>query len=430
MSLTKRSVDAAQPRPGPDGQPRRTIYFDGALPGFGLLVTPAGSKSFVAQYRAGRGRAAPTRRVTIGPLGTWTPELARAEAKRILGEAAHGKDPAQERADRRRGGGKDLTVQAVIAEWLKRDQAKNRSHAAVERIMEREVIPALGKRPIAAIRKRDLIALVEAVADRGAPAMANRVLAHAKRLFKWAAGRDLIESDPAAHVARPAPEAKRDRVLAEAELRAVWHAADPATGYGAIVRLLVLLGQRREEVGGIGWSEVDLERALWRLPGARAKNGQEHEVPLPRQAVAVLAGRTRLEGRDLVFGAGAGPFWGWSQAKKRLDATIARHRAEERLGRPLGDGEASAAGDALPPWVLHDLRRTLATGMNEIGVAPHVVEAVLNHVGGHKAGVAGVYNRAKYREEKRAALQRWADHVERIVAGAGATAEVVPLRRA
>jgi integrase len=296
--------------------------------------------------------------------------------------------------------------------------------------MEREVIPALGKRPIAAIRKRDLIALVEAVADRGAPAMANRVMAHTKRLFKWAASRDLIESDPAAHVARPAPEVKRDRVLADGELRLVWQAVDPGTDYGAIVRLLVLLGQRREEVGGIGWPEFDLERALWRLPGARAKNGQEHEVPLPRQAAAILAGRTRLEGRELVFGAGAGPFWGWSQAKERLDAAIARRRAEERLGRPLGDGEAPAAGDALAPWTLHDLRRTLATGMNEIGVAPHVVEAVLNHVGGHKSGVAGVYNRAKYREEKRAALQRWADHVERVVAGEGAAAEAVPLQRA
>jgi integrase len=297
--------------------------------------------------------------------------------------------------------------------------------------MEREVIPALGKRPIAAIRKRDLIALVEAVADRGAPAMANRVLAHAKRLFKWAAGRDLIESDPAAHVERPAPDVKRSRVLADAELRAVWRAADPGTDFGAIVRLLVLLGQRREEVGGIGWPEVDLERALWRLPGARTKNGQEHEVPLPRQAVALLAGRTRLEGRDLVFGAGERRFSGWSQAKRRLDAGVARRRAEERLGRPLGEDEMSEAGDAPPPWTLHDLRRTLATGMNELGLAPpHVVEAVLNHVGGHKAGVAGVYNRAKYREEKRAALQRWADHVEGVVAGGGATAEVVPLRRA
>ena len=168
----KRTVDAATPGVDADGSSRRVIYFDSVLPGFGLMVTPTGSKSFVVQYRAGRGRAAPTRRLTLGSFGALTPDEARAEAKRILADAARGADPAAERASRRKGGtvGRDLA--AVVEEWLRRDQAGNRSHDTVERIMKREVIPKLGGRPIEEIRKRDLIAMVEAVVDRGSPVTA------------------------------------------------------------------------------------------------------------------------------------------------------------------------------------------------------------------------------------------------------------------
>jgi integrase len=195
------------------------------------------------------------------------------------------------------------------------------------------------------------------------------------------------------------------------------------------VRLLVLLGQRRDEVGGMGRAELAPDLTLWRLPGERTKNGRPHDVPLPAQAAAILSGRPPRAGRDLVFGAREGSFSGWSQAKKRLDADVARWRAQERLGRPLTDGELPAPGDALPAWTLHDLRRTAVTGMAELGVAPHVVEAVVNHVSGHKGGVAGVYNWASYAAEKRAALQRWADHVEQIVAGEQAGGNMVAIGR-
>ena len=219
ISITKRTVDAATPLAADDGSPRRTIYFDRALPGFGLLVTPNGSKSFVVQYRAGRGRAAPTRGSPSARFGALTPDEARAEAKRILADAARGKDPAAERARRRRGGAVGRDLATVIEEWLRRDQAENRSRDEVERIMRREVMPdARQAAPIEEIRKRDLIAMVEAVVDRGSPVMANRVLAHTKRLFRWAAGRDLIEIDPAAHIEKPTPERNRDRVLTDDEL--------------------------------------------------------------------------------------------------------------------------------------------------------------------------------------------------------------------
>src|SRR3954452_8752920 len=190
MRLTKRSADAATPGRGPDGSPRRAIYFDDTTTGFGLLVTERGVKSFVVKYRAGRGRSAPTRRVTIGRYGApWTVESAREEAKRLLGQVAHGGDPAAERADVRSGRSKARTVAAVFEEWLQRDQAGNRSRVQTERLMRRDVLSRLGERAIETVRKRDIIEVIDAIADRGAPIMANRTLAHVKRLFRWAAAR-------------------------------------------------------------------------------------------------------------------------------------------------------------------------------------------------------------------------------------------------
>jgi integrase len=183
-------------------------------------------------------------------------------------------------------------------------------------------------------------------------------------------------------------------VLSTEELARVWRTTDPASDFGAIVRLLLLTGQRREEVAAMAWSELDLGRGRWILPAQRTKNRRPHEVPLSSQALAILAARPRRPGRDLVFGEGKGPFSGWSSAKKMLDSRIA------------------ATGGALPAWRLHDLRRSVVTHMAEIGIAPHIIEAVVNHVSGHKGGVAGVYNRATYAAEKRAVLEAWAHHLE------------------
>jgi integrase len=431
-NLTKRNVDAAGALPGPDGAPRRTIHFDRDVKGFGLLVTPAGSKSFVAQYRAGRGRAAPTRRVTIGPLGTWTPDEARAEARRILGEAARGGDPAAERAAGRRGGHDGApSLARVVEDWLRRDQAGNRSRDGVERIMRREVIPVLGARPFAEVRKRDLIALVEGIADRGVPIMANRVLAHTKRLFRWAAGRDLIETDPAAHVEKPGKVVRRDRVLADGELVAVWRAAEGAAGpFGAGVRLLIATGARREEVFGAEWAEVEAGHACLRLPPARNKAKEPRAIPLSPLALGVLEGLPR-PGRFVVSSRGDRPYGNAGRGKAALDAAVARRRAAARLGRGLRPGERPDPADGLPPWRLHDLRRTVATGLQRLGARLEAIEAVLGHVAGSRAGIVGVYQRHRFEAEAREALDAWGAHVQRLLDDEGGTAaEVVPLRRA
>lgn len=430
MTITKRSVDAAKPEIGKDGAPKRTIFFDTTISGFGLLVTPAGSKSFIAQYRAGRGRAAPTRRVTIGTYGSWTPDQARAEAKRILAEAAQGKDPAADRAARRRGGGSERTFSAVAKEWLKRDQAGNRSFKEVQRLISREVEPVLGQRQIDAIRKADLIQLVDAIVDRGAPVTANRVLAHTKRLFAWAAGRDLIETDPAAHIEKPAPEIKRDRVLDDDELVEVWRAAESLGGtFGVGIRLLIATGARREEIFAAKWAEIDGDPRSLRLPSERNKVKEARIIPLSPLAVSILDALPRL-GEFAVSARGNKPYSAVSHAKLALDAAIAQRRAEVRLGRKLSVDETVAAEDALPAWRTHDVRRSVATGLQRLGVRIEVVETVLGHVSGSRGGIVGIYQRHRFEAEAREALVVWAAHLQRLLGKDAKSAEVVPLRRA
>jgi integrase len=257
------------------------------------------------------------------------------------------------------------------------------------------------------------------LAESSGPIMANRVRAATSTLFSWSMKQGLAEVNPVVGTAPPAAENKRDRVLSEEEVRFVWHALEAcAPDYRDIVHLLLLLGQRASEVAGMRWSEVDLERALWTLPAPRTKNGLMHEVPLPSQGVAILQSRRlgRDPDRDLVFGRRAGPFSGWSVAKEKLDLQLTLHRAEQRLGRKLKVDEKPLAVDALAAWTIHDIRRTTITGMNEIGIEPHIVEAIVNHISGAKAGVAGIYNHAKYRFQKKTALQRWADHMDQFIA--------------
>ncbi len=231
--------------------------------------------------------------------------------------------------------------------------------------------------------------------------------------------------NPCAELNKPGTERKRKRTLTEAEIKLVWRATADGRDFSRIVRLLLLTGQRREEVAAMAWSELDLDKAVWTLPEepapnqeARTKNGMPHDIPLSRQALTLIGAKAEGSKKAHVFGRlERSSFSGFDDAKKALDATIARLRAKDRLDRSLAEGEAPDEADAIPHWTLHDLRRSAVTGMCEIGVGPHIAEAAVNHISGHKGGVAGVYNKAVYASEKRAALQRWADHVERLVSG-------------
>jgi integrase len=260
-----------------------------------------------------------------------------------------------------------------------------------------------GERRIGDIADSDIIAILDRISTR-APIMANRVHAILHRLFDWARSKKLLTVNPCVGIERPSPEQSRDRVLTDIELTKVWKAADKAGHpYGQIIKLLILTGQRRQEIAGLHWSEIDLDARVFHLPAERTKNARAHDVPLSAQALAVIAGLPRLVDIDLAFTSRRRPVNGFSKAKQRLD-------------------EACGVTD----WTIHDLRRTVASGLQRLGVRLEVTEAVLNHRGGSTAGIVGVYQRHDYRDEKAAALQRWADHVDAVVGGK--KGEVVTLR--
>jgi integrase len=349
--------------------------FDAGYPGFALRVSYGGGKSWVYFYRIGG-------RLRRRSLGTY-PAVTLAEARQLWRDAKHqvslGRDPGWQRAS-------DLNFESVAREWLKRDQADKRSLKEVTRIVEKELIPEWGQRSIRDIRRHDILVLSDRIADRGATTMARRVMAYVHRLFRWAKSRDLIESNPATDLPKPGREVARDRVLTDAELAAVWKAAvEIGWPYGPAAQLLILTGARRAEIAELKWSEIHGNTI--KLSGARTKNAEPHDMPLSEQALDVLSRMPRIAGSEYVFGkplrSGA-----WSNAKIKFSAA------------------------KIQPWRIHDLRRTVSTGMNELGTEPHIVEAVLGHT---VKGVAGVYNRAKYEAAKRAALEAWGAHVMALV---------------
>jgi integrase len=225
--------------------------------------------------------------------------------------------------------------------------------------------------------RRDVAELLTTLATEKGAVTSNRVRASLSAMLAWAIKQGLTEANPAAFTNKEA-ESSRSRVLNADELAAIW-AALPAGDYGDIVRLLLLTGCRREEIGGLRWSEIDMNKGIIALPPERVKNSRAHAVPMSEPVRTILKAISQEGERDFVFGFGDGAFSGWSKSKERLSSRLPK----------------------LPEWTLHDLRRSAATGMAEIGVAPHIVEAVINHASGHKGGIAGVYNHASYEKEKR-----------------------------
>ena len=336
---------------------------------------------------------------SIGRHGSpWTPNTARARAKQLLGLAIGGDDPFA----------KPVPAEAFGAEverYLRKQQAalKPRTYVELERHLRRDCA-ALARLRLTEIDRRTIALRLAEVETASGPTARNRVRSSLSAFFNWAVREGLLDTNPVSGTARADERGSRDRILTQAELAELW-AALPQGDFGEIVRLLALTGQRREEIGGLRWSEVDLDRGLIVLPPDRTKNLRQHEVPLSRQAKAILERQPKRKGRDFVFGIGEAGFSGWSKRKERLDeALLAKRKAADRRAKPL------------PSWHLHDLRRTAATQTAELGVQPWIIEAVLNHVSGHKAGVAGVYNRSKHTEAMREALQRYADWLERITA--------------
>jgi integrase len=366
---------------------------DAELPGFNAQITAASHRAFVLRYRI-NGKQ---RQVTIGGFPTWTTSAARQRAKELRRLVDQGIDPlAAETTD---------TVATVIAEFIKRDQQpRNRTWAEVERILRRELAPWLD-RPIQSITRRDVIDRLDAIVDRGAAVRANRTLAWTGRLFRWALERDIIEASPAAQIRRPTCEVARDRVLPPDELAAVLLASTALQSPGQqIVPLLVVTAARLGEVVHMRREHLDLDRRLWTVPADMNKAGRIHEIPLSDLAMEIIG----EPGEGLVFPA---------RSSNRLKPVSSFGRTKARLDQLSG----------VTDWRLHDLRRTAASGMARLGHPPHVVAAILNHAPASTMGITAVYNRHRYADEKRAALDGWSREVARII-GRG-EAKVVTLPR-
>jgi integrase len=404
IRLTQRAVEALKPPAS-----GRVEYWDNHVPGFGLRVACTGRKTWVAMYRVD-GKLV---RETVGPLAV-IPSVAEARerARESLQKARAGKNPVAERRQRElaakiKAEAVPDDFRAVATRYLERYAKKNTKPTTwreLQRQLEVDVFPKWGSRPVASITRQDVTVLLESIADRGSPVQANRTLARLKTLFRWILDEELIAADPTARVRKVVKEVARDRILTDDEIRLFWAGCDKlGWPFGPMYKLLLVTAQRRDEVGGAEWSEIDLERRLWIIPREKAKNDRAHEVHLSALAAEVIEGLHRIGDRFLFTTTGARPISGFSKSKARLDAL---------MGNP-------------PEWILHDLRRTAATGMARLNIAPHIVDKILNHVSGSIRGVAAVYNRHAYLEERRGALETWSRHIESIVRLAASN--VVPL---
>ncbi|MDP2356139.1 MAG: integrase arm-type DNA-binding domain-containing protein [Beijerinckiaceae bacterium] len=391
----------------PDLAKRREVP-DSILPGLYLQIQPTGAKSWAVRYRH-RGR---TRKLTLGTVAVLPLALARERGREALQAVAAGLDPATEKRHARTSEA-DL-VRSIVAEFLDRHVRSNnkpRTAEEVERTFRLHVVPAWGDLPLKEITRRDVIALLDAIVDGGKPIAANRAFAAVRKLFNWSIERGIVDTSPCDRVRAPSAEVSRERVLSDDEVVLFWKAAETVGWpFGAMAQLLLLTGQRRDEVAGMRRTEIVGD--LWQIPGARTKNGMATEVPLSPAARDIIAAAPRIAASDLVFSTnGQTPFSGFAKGKIRIDVAMLAVARERALAAGSNDLDAIA----LTPWRLHDLRRTLASGMARLGEPVHVIEAVLNHRGGAISGVAAVYNRHRYLEEKRAALERWAQHIARLM---------------
>jgi integrase len=403
LILAKKALtDAAVKRLKPPASGQIDV-FDEGFPGLALRISYGGRKSWAYFYRAG-GRL---KRMSLGTYPALGLAAAR-EAWRTARTAAQaGRDPT---ADRKRETGKtDFT--SVLEEWLKRDQGGNRSRDAIKRLIDKDATAAWSGRNIGDIGRRDVLDVIDAVVDRGSPVTARRLHAHLHRLFRWSVGRGIIPSNPMTDLPKPGSETKRERVLSDEELRGVWNAAKKiGWPFGSVLQLLILTGARRGEIAELRWTEVS-DNSL-RLAGERTKNGEPYTIPLSKPAAAIVADLPKValdaegEVSELVFTTnGKTPISGWSKAKRSL------------------------ADDDLPSWTIHDLRRTVATGLQRLGVGLQTIEAVLGHVSGSRAGVVGVYQRHSFDKEKIAALEAWGAHVMALSKGKK-SGKVIVMRKA
>lgn len=417
-ALTAAALEKLKP------QDNRREVPDGLLTGLYFIIQPSGKKSWAVRYRA-HGKS---RKLTLGSYPAMSLSNARDDAKAALRLIQKGEDPA---VDKQTAPSTLSTFDDVARSFLSRHaKPNNRSWKESARllglvpnkarpsddpqtfsVMKRSIAAKWGHRDILSITRGEVIAELDRIVDRGAPAVANRTLAALRKMLNWAVARDLMTLSPCAGVKAPSAEKARDRVLSDKELRAFWESCDEiGTPFGPLFQFLLLTGQRRAEVGAMTWTEMGPDG--WTIPRERAKNDKSHSVPLSTAAVGVLDGIQRIEGpKGYAFTTtGKTPVSGFSRAKAKLDQKMLEILQKEAAAR--GDDPESME---LTPWRLHDLRRTVASGMARLGISLPVIERVLNHVSGSFGGIVGVYQRHEFQDEKRSALETWGRFVISLV---------------
>jgi integrase len=418
-ALTKQVVEKTPPEPGRD-----VFMWDSKVPGFGVRVYPSGKRMYVFQYRSKGGKQ---RRAAIGLHGPFTVEKAREVAADLYEAVRKGRDPVEEQKAAARRSYDD--IEAVTENFIQRYlEGKGRAKSYIDdtrATFANHVLPGWRGRDIKTITRRDVIELIDGIVDAGKPVAANRTLAAVRKLFNWAVQRGIIETSPVALVEMPAAERKRERTLAPDEIRVIWAATDQL-GYpfGHFFRMALATGQRREEVAQMRIVDADEADRIWALSSEMTKTGRAHVVPLSTFALDIL-GEAKEAGRGLlaepedaepttyVFTTRRDrPISGYSKAKARLDREVAKARCEADL-------------PDLERWTIHDLRRTVGTGLGKIGISRFIIARVLNHA---DRTVTGIYDRYEYLDEKRQALEAWGQYLENLVAPPGAN--VVPLKAA
>ena len=380
------------------GKTGDVILFDDDLPGFGIRIRASGSKTWVFQYKLGLRH----RRISLGKYPALHPAQARKTAAKLHAEVRLGNDPAAVKAEKQVRATE--TFGAIAKNYLERRRGQVRASTLleIERHLQRNLAP-LHDMPLAAINRRTIANQLARITNV-APVQSNRTRSTLSAFLTWAAREGLIETNAAAFTNKNA-EASRDRTLTSSELAQIWRALPVESDYGDILKLLTLLGLRKSEVSDLRWSEIDFDREVIELPPWRVKNNARHIIPMSPMVCAILKARPQ-NGRDFVFGTGQGGFSGWSRSKAELDEGL---KIE-------------------PAWVVHDIRRGVASGLAAIGIPVEVIERILNHRSGTFRGVTGVYQRHDYLEECATALRRWAEHLS--AAAEGRKSAVRPLRRA
>jgi integrase len=389
MKLTTQEIARYRP---PQGKADH-IVFDEELSGFGLRYR-AGKRVWIYQYAFGSGKERVNARMTLGEYPALPATKARSQAQDLYAKVRLGQHPASDKKKSRSDARN--TFGRLVNSYLEfqKNELRDSSYVEVTRYLD-NYAKLLHGLPAAVVDRKRIADLLDTIAKERGAVSANRARGCLSALFAWAMRRGLHDSNPVIGTEQR-KERSRDRTLTDAELAIIWN-AHRDSDYSDIVRLLILTGQRRTEIGKLRWKEIDFDENLISLPPARTKNGRPHQFPISAPVRDILKARPQTP--DYVFGRSDG-FSDWGKCKIRLDARIAK------LGKPL------------PAWVIHDLRRTFATGLQRLGVRLEVTEAILNHVSGSRGGIAGIYQRHDWATEKRAALDAWAAHVLAAVSGA------------